>query len=142
MRMRWMAVVVIAGAAIMPFGATAQVAGKWVAEISSPMLLEPAYARVSLERTGDTLTGMWGTETVKGSVKGSTVTITLTDAESKDAGSLTGKIEGDAGAGSGTMVGLGRRGGRRRCRRPRSDAPGGQLEADSRADASGKATRD
>src|ERR1700733_8999449 len=111
MRMRWMAVVVIGGAAIMPFGATAQVAGKWVAEISSPMLLEPAYARVSLERTGDTLTGMWGTETVKGSVKGSTVTITLTDAESKDAGSLTGKIEGDAGAGSGTMVGLGRRGG-------------------------------
>jgi acetamidase/formamidase len=75
------------------------------------VLLEPAYARVSLERTGDTLTGMWGTETVKGSIKGSTVTITLTDAENKDAGALMGKIDGDAGTGSGTMVGLGRRGG-------------------------------
>ena len=111
MRMRRMAVVLMAGAAILPYVATAEVAGKWVAEISSPTLLEPAYARVSLERTGDTLTGTWGTETVNGSVKGTTVTITLSNAENKDAGSLTGKIEGDGGVGSGTMVGLGRRGG-------------------------------
>jgi acetamidase/formamidase len=108
MRMRWIAVMVMA---VSPFVAAAEVTGKWVAEISSPMLLEPVYARVSLERAGDTLTGMWGNETVKGSVKGSTVTITLTDAESGNAGALTGKIEGDAGTGSGTMVGLGRRGG-------------------------------
>ena len=111
MRRRWLAVLMVAGAAISPFVVMAEVTGKWVAEISSPVLLEPAYARVSLERTGDTLTGTWGAETVKGSVKGSTVTITLTDAENKDAGALTGKIDGDSGAGSGTMVGLGRRGG-------------------------------
>ena len=35
----------------------ADVSGKWVAEISGPGLLEPVYARVSLERSGDALSG-------------------------------------------------------------------------------------
>jgi len=60
MRMRWMAVIVMAGAAIMPRVATAaDVAGKWVAEISSPTLLEPVYARVTLTNTGDSVSGSW-----------------------------------------------------------------------------------
>ena len=49
-----------------PRGQTADIAGKWIAEISSPTLLEPAYARVTLERSGDTLSGPWGRVTVKG----------------------------------------------------------------------------
>jgi amidase len=110
MRARWIAMVMVAGVAMMPHRATAaEIAGKWVAEISSPVLLEPAYARVSLERTGDTLTGTWGSDTIKGSVKGSTVTATLTNADGQDAGTVTGKIAGDAGEGAGTMAGLGRR---------------------------------
>jgi acetamidase/formamidase len=114
MRKRWTrmfwTMLVMTGLAIVPSIATAaEIAGKWVAEISSPVLLEPAYARVSLERTGDTLTGTWGSDIAKGSVKGSTVTIALTDAEGRDAGSVTGKIAGDAGEGAGTMSGLGRR---------------------------------
>jgi amidase len=112
MRKRWIAMVMMAGLAIGPSMARAvELAGKWVAEISSPVLLEPAYARVSLERTGDNLTGTWGSNTAKGSVKGSVVTIALTDAEGRDAGTITGKIAGDAGEGSGTMAGLGRRAG-------------------------------
>src|ERR1700731_3825266 len=81
----------------------------WVAEVSGPMLLEPVYAHVTLESTGDTVNGTWGSNTVKGSVKGSQVTLTLTNAEGEAAGELTGKLEGAEGAGSGTLAGLGRR---------------------------------
>ncbi len=109
MRMRWLVAIVMAGTGILSCVAEAEVAGKWVAEISSPVLLEPVYARVSLERTGDTLSGTWGSEIVKGAVKGSMVTLTLSDAEGRDDGTVTGKIENDAGEGSGTVMGLGRR---------------------------------
>jgi acetamidase/formamidase len=88
------------------------VAGKWVAELTSPVLLEPAYIRVVLARTGDAISGTWGIEIVNGTMKGSTVTLALTDAGGRNAGTLTGNIEGDAGAGGGTMAGVGRRGGR------------------------------
>ena len=108
---RWIATIVVT-AAVLPGAGRAEVAGKWVAELTSPVLLEPAYMRVSLTRTGDAVTGAWGTEMVKGTVKGSTVLLALTDAGGRDAGTLTGKIEGDAGAGGGTMAGVGRRGGR------------------------------
>jgi amidase len=108
---RWFATIV-ATAALVPGVGLAEVAGKWVAELTSPTLLEPAYIRVVLARTGDAVSGAWGTEIVKGTVKGSTVSLALTDAGGRDAGALTGKIEGDAGAGGGTMAGVGRRGGR------------------------------
>jgi len=112
MHMRWTAVVALVGAVIVPRVAiAADITGKWTAEVASPSLLEPAYAHVTLERNGDALSGTWGSDTVKGSVKGSNVTLTLTDNEGKDSGSLTGKLEGDSGEGSGTMSGLGRRGG-------------------------------
>ena len=67
--------------------------------------------------TGDALSGAWGTEIVKGMVKGSTVSLALTDTAGRDAGTLTGKIEGDAGGGVGTMAGVGGRGGRLLLRR-------------------------
>src|SRR3984957_19175752 len=103
---------IMAAAALVPGVVRAEVAGKWVAEITSSTLLEPAYIRVVLARTGDSVTGAWGTEIVKGTVKGSTVSLALTDEGGRDAGTLTGKIEGDAGGGGGTMAGAGRGGGR------------------------------
>lgn len=97
---------------LLPHWASAQnVSGKFVAEISSPVLLEPAYARVTLSQSGDALTGMWGANTLKGTVKGGAVTITFTDADGQDAGSLSGKLASDGGEGSGKLAGLGRRGG-------------------------------
>jgi acetamidase/formamidase len=111
MHLRRFATILVA-AIFVPCAVRGEVAGKWVAELTSSTLLEPAYLRVELARTGDAVTGAWGTETVKGTVKGSTVSLALTDAGGRDAGALTGKIEGDAGAGSGTMAGVGRRGGR------------------------------
>ncbi len=92
-------------------GSAANVEGKWVAEVSGPMLLEPVYARVTLQKTGDTLSGSWGTSTFRGSVKGNTLAITLTDTEGREAGSVMGQLAGDSGEGTGTMAGLGRRGG-------------------------------
>ena len=109
----WAALPVLAFAmGIAPCCASAQdVAGKWVAEITSPSLLEPTYARVSLERSGNALTGSWGADALKGTVDGPTVTLAITDSEGHDSGSLTGKIGRDTGEGSGTLAGLGRRGG-------------------------------
>jgi amidase len=110
MRMLWMVVVAMIGAAMWPCGASAaEIAGMWVAEVSGPTLLEPVYAHVTLESTGDTVTGTWERNTVKGSLNGSQVMLTLMDAEGATAGELTGKLEGAEGAGSGTLAGLGRR---------------------------------
>lgn len=107
---RWFATIVVA-AALVPAG-RGEVTGKWVAELTSSTLLEPAYVRVVLAQTGDAVSGTWGVQNVKGTVKGSTVSLALTDSAGRDAGTLTGKIEGNAGAGGGTMAGVGRGGGR------------------------------
>jgi hypothetical protein len=110
MRVRWITMMVLAWAAIMPCAAlAAEIAGKWVAEVSGPTLLEPVYAHVTLESTGDTVSGTWGSNLVKGSVKGSQLTLTLTDAEGGAAGELTGKLESAEATGSGTLIGLNRR---------------------------------
>jgi amidase len=83
--------------------------GKWVAAITSPVLLEPLYVHVTVNGDGDAVTGMWANDTLKGSVKGTALTLTLSDAEGHDAGALTGKLTGDRAEGTGTMAGLGRR---------------------------------
>src|SRR5215831_20395230 len=93
---RWFATIVVT-AALVPSVGRGEVAGKWVAELTSPALLEPAYIRVVLTRTGDAVIGAWGTDTVKGTVKGSTVVLALTDTGGRDAGTLTGNVEADAG---------------------------------------------
>ena len=95
---RWFATIVVT-AAMVPGVGRGEVAGKWVAELTSPALLEPAYIRVVLARTADAESGAWGTQTVKGTVKGSTVVLALTETGGRDAGTLTGNIEGDAGTG-------------------------------------------
>jgi hypothetical protein len=131
-RMRWMVVFAMVGAAMWPCGASASdIAGKWVAEVSGPMLLEPVYTRVTLESTGDTLSGTWGSNTAKVSVEGSRVTLTVADADGAAAGELTGKVDGAEGSGSGTLAGLGRRPGGCGCRRAAADAAGSHLEVDA-----------
>ena len=74
------------------------------------MLLEPVYARVTLQQSGDTLNGSWGIDSLRGSVKGTSIDITLTEIGGHEAGAVTGLITGDSGEGTGTMTGLGRRG--------------------------------
>lgn len=97
-------------AALLPPAANAAgPAGKWVAEITSPALLEPLYVHVTVEGTGAAVTGTWANDTLKGSVRGNTVSWTFSDADGHDAGAITGKINGDKAEGAGTMVGLGRR---------------------------------
>ena len=71
---RWIATTVMT-AALVPGVGRGEVAGKWVAELTSATLLEPAYIRVVLARTGDAVSGTWGTQTVKGTVTGSTVSL-------------------------------------------------------------------
>src|SRR5215472_3845889 len=117
--LRWIGMVVVT-AAVLPCVGRGEVAGKWVAELTSPTLLEPAYVRVELARSGDAVSGTWGTETVKGTVKGSTVSLTLTDSAG-----------GDGGRGT-----QGRPG--RRRRRPAACAARGGMEADPRIDAAGQ----
>lgn len=112
MGMPWMSTMVMAALGSLSSQAlAADVAGKWVAEVSSPMLLEPVYARVTLQQSGGTLSGAWGTDSVRGSVKGNSIDITLTDSAGHEAGAVTGLVTGDSGEGRGTMTGLGRRGG-------------------------------
>lgn len=110
MQMRSISVLAMAAATVLLCAASAQqLTGNWVAEISGPTLLEPLYAHVTFTGTGNTVTGTWGSDTVKGSAEGSELTLTLTNAEGQDVGNLTGKLTADGFDGGGTMSGLGRR---------------------------------
>jgi amidase len=100
----------VLAAAMLPGAANAaEPEGKWIAEITSPVLLEPLYVHVTLTGNGTNLSGAWANDTLKGSIKAGVLAWTLTDAEGRDAGSLTGKLSGDKAEGTGTMAGLGRR---------------------------------
>ncbi|MGI4757757.1 MAG: acetamidase/formamidase family protein [Janthinobacterium lividum] len=109
MRKAWWTLLLLFFAAVPAVSCAAEVSGKWVAEMTGPGLLEPAYARVALDRSGDTLSGKWGENNLKGSVKGTSITLSLTDEAGTGAGSLTGKVSGDSGEGAGEVAGLGRR---------------------------------
>ncbi len=87
----------------------ADLSGKWIAEITGPTLLEPAYAHVTLESSATSLAGKWGADTISGSVKGADITFTVANREGSNIGSMNGKLSGDAIAGAGTLAGLGRR---------------------------------
>ena len=121
---RWIATTVVT-AAHLPGVGRGEVAGKWVAELTSATLLEPAYIRVVLERTGDAVSGAWGTEIVKGTGKGSTVSLALTDTAGRDGGHGT-------------------QGGPRRgwCWRTRSRAARRDMDADPRTYAASQTARD
>jgi acetamidase/formamidase len=87
----------------------ADLSGKWIAEITGPTLLEPAYAHVKLQNSGTSLAGNWGADTISGSVKGADIIFTVVNGEGSNIGSMSGKLAGDAIAGAGTLAGLGRR---------------------------------
>jgi amidase len=113
MRLRFVVMAMLSAgmAANQQMAKAADLTGRWVAEVIGPNLLEPAYAHVTLQRTGDSLSGMWGPTTIKGSVAGSDLKLAVSDAEGRDFGAMSGRLTGDVVEGSGMMAGLGRRGG-------------------------------
>lgn len=109
--MRWIAAA-LAMASLAVGGQTARAAdaaGGWTPEITSPTLLEPAYAHVTLQREGDAITGEWGPNKVAGTVKGTTVSLSITNPESQNLGTVSGELKGDEIAGYGNLAGLSRR---------------------------------
>jgi acetamidase/formamidase len=83
----------------------ADLSGNWVAQIATQ------YTRVSLKDDGGKLSGMWGELKLAGTVTGDKIDITLSDAQDKPSGSLTGTLTGDMFTGSGTIAATGGRGG-------------------------------
>ena len=111
MQLRSLTAAIALALAFHSWQARAEVAGKWVAEISGPTLLEPAYARVNLERSGEDVSGAWGEFKLKGTVRGTNLTMSAMDGEGRAAGSMNGHVSGEVIEGSGTLTGLGRRAG-------------------------------
>ncbi len=109
MRKCWWMLVLLCSAAAPGVSQAAEISGRYVAEVSGPGLLEPVYARVTLDRNGDALTGKWGDNNLKGSAKGTSIALTLTDEAGGSTGSATGKLNGEVGEGEGQIAGLGRR---------------------------------
>lgn len=111
--MRWFrSALLIAGLIVSAqLAQAADLSGKWIAEITGPTLLEPAYAHVTLQNSANSLAGSWGADRISGSVKGADITFAVTNGEGSNIGSMTGKLSGDTIAGAGTLAGLGRRGG-------------------------------
>lgn len=101
---------IVAAVALSLSAAHAQsVAGRWIAEVSGPSLMEPAYAHVTLQASGETVSGTWGPNAVKGSLRGRELSVSVTGAQGEPAGSLTATVTGDEIEGDGTLAGLGRR---------------------------------
>ncbi|HEY4382259.1 MAG TPA: acetamidase/formamidase family protein [Acidobacteriaceae bacterium] len=112
MAKQWMKIAVLTGTVgLTRLCFAADVSGNWVATIAAQS--DPQYTRVSLKADGDTLSGMWGTSNINGSLSDGKLDIKLTDAQGKPAGALTGTLSGDTITGSGTILGGGGgRGGR------------------------------
>jgi len=111
--MRWFrSALLIAGLIVSAqLALAADLSGKWIAEITGPTLLEPAYAHVTLQNSANSLAGSWGADRISGSVKGADLTFAVTNGEGSNIGSMTGKLSGDTIEGAGMLAGLGRRGG-------------------------------
>jgi acetamidase/formamidase len=86
-----------------------QVQGKWVAEITSPVLLEPAYAHVTLDASGDAVHGTWGNDVVTGSISHGELSLSLKNAAGEEGGTIKGRVDGSAIHGTGALAGIGRR---------------------------------
>lgn len=111
MAKQWMRIAVLAGVvALTRLGVSADISGNWVAEVATQG--GPQYSRVSLKTDGDKLSGMWGDSNLSGTLTGSKLDVTLTDAQGNPAGTLSGTLAGDVFSGSGTIIGgRGARGG-------------------------------
>lgn len=110
MRMKHLGTTLLCSAVFACGTARAQVVqGKWIAEITSPVLLEPAYAHVTLTATGDVVHGEWGKDAITGTIHGSEISLSLTDAEGKNGGTMQGSLHAETIHGTGTLAGIGRR---------------------------------
>jgi len=81
----WLKLTALAGlVATCQLSMAADLSGNWVAQIATQ------YTRVSLKDDGGKLSGMWGELKLAGTVTGDKIDITLSDAQDKPSGSLTG----------------------------------------------------
>lgn len=99
--------IVIAGCLCISFLAAraafaADLSGAFIAEITTGPTAEKQYARVTLKTAGTTISGTWGDRAITGSLNGTRLDVTLSDA-SGSAGTLTGTVNGMAASGSGTL---------------------------------------
>jgi amidase len=87
--------------------------GDWLGQLSGPFDSQytSQYNHVTLNANGAKLTGAWGPYTLAGTLTGSKVDISLTDAGGNPAGALTGEMAEDAFSGTGTVVPARRAGG-------------------------------
>jgi amidase len=86
--------------------AAADLSGDWVGQLTGPFDSQytAQYNHVTLKADGAKLGGTWGTYTLAGTLAGSKVDISLSDAGGKPAGTLSGSIDGDTFSGTGNVV--------------------------------------
>lgn len=80
--------------------------GDWVGTLTGPFDSQytAQYSHVALKATGPKLAGTWGSYTVAGTLTGTKVDLTLTNAAGKPAGTLTGTMTGDTFSGTGSVT--------------------------------------
>jgi len=88
----------------------ADVSGNWIAQIATQG--EPQYARVSLQVSGTSVSGLWGESKISGTLTADMLDIKLTSADGSATGALTGTFKGETFRGTGTLRTAGGRGGR------------------------------
>jgi amidase len=102
---RWMRVLVFCSATLMArVSSAADLSGSYIAQITTSPTAEPQFARVSIKVDDTAISGMWGDYKINGTLAGPRLTLSLTDAESKPAGSLTGTVSGTSLSGDGSLV--------------------------------------
>ena len=102
---RWMKVLVLCCTGlIVRVSAAADLSGSYIAQITTSLTAEPQFARVSIKVDDTAVSGMWGDYKITRTLAGPRLTLSLTDAESKPAGSLSGTVSGTSLAGDGSLV--------------------------------------
>lgn len=87
----------------------ADVSGNWIAQIDAQA--EPQYARVSLQVTGSSASGLWGQSKINGTLTADKLDIKLTATDGSSVGTVSGTFKGETFSGSGTVRATGGRGG-------------------------------
>jgi len=114
MAKQWIKMATLAGAIALTHLCMAQnVSGDWVGQVTGPFdnQYTAQYNHVALKATGTKLSGMWGANTLTGTLTGAKVDITLTNPSGKPMGTLTGTMGGDSFSGTGSVVPAPRGGG-------------------------------
>jgi len=80
--------------------------GDWVGQITGPFDSQytAQYSHVLLKTEGTKVSGEWGLYALEGTLQGSKVELTLTDAEGKVAGQLHGTLSGETFSGTGSVT--------------------------------------